>query len=450
MNIFNKITNYIISFPFFILIAALLVSCSAAFYSVYGLSKLFAGASTAVIIMAGSLEFSKLVITASLHKYWGKLNPILKIYLSIGTLILVLITSSGIYGFLSDAYQQTADKDKTVTRKVQLLESKKDRFVIQLNDIKKERESISSSISQLRTSLGTDNQTQMVTKSGKVLTQIKSTNKKGVKSELDASNEMNNLLFQKIEALNDSIATYELRIIEFKSRENVSELGPLKYLSNLTGSNMDTVVNWFLMLLMLVFDPLAIALVLTALFAFNQRFSSNESTPTQNTESTTPNPIEPAVEIPIEVAPEVRVKRKYTKRQKPNEVISESQNQSPQNIEVPVELLDEIDDLQPNDIIETEIDSTVIETPTQNTEIESKVENIETNDENLTETSIEVEGIEGSAQIEPEVKPSTQLPTEKKVRKSRPSKRKVVDNNLTPDIVKHLSESLSDEKKNKS
>ena len=94
-------------FPFIIAFTALSVSASAAFYSVSGLSKLFAGASFEVIIMAGSLEVAKLVIASLLYQYWDVINKGLRVYLTVAAFILVLITSMGIYGFLSSAYQDT-------------------------------------------------------------------------------------------------------------------------------------------------------------------------------------------------------------------------------------------------------------------------------------------------------------------------------------------------------
>ena len=97
-------------FPFLIGLSALSVSASAAFYSVSGLSKLFAGATLEVIIMAGSLEFAKLVTASLLYQYWDTINKTLRTYLSIATVVLVLITSMGIYGFLSAAYQETYSK----------------------------------------------------------------------------------------------------------------------------------------------------------------------------------------------------------------------------------------------------------------------------------------------------------------------------------------------------
>lgn len=284
-----------------ILIAGILVSASAGFYSVYGLSKLFSGASIAVIVMAGSLELSKLIIAGSLHQYWGTLNAILRNYLIFAVLILVMITSSGIYGFLSDAYQQTADKDKIVQSKLNLLKVKRDRFQTQMLELKTEREQVVKSISDLRTSISTDNQYQTIDKrTGQVLTQIQTTSKKSVNDQLNLSTNQSDQLFSKIENLNDSISTYDIAIIEMESKENVSELGPLKYLSNLTGKPMDQIVNWFLILLMVVFDPLAIALILLWLFSIE----SKPKTPVE-----LPTPILVPVPEPV-----VKPKRKYTRR----------------------------------------------------------------------------------------------------------------------------------------
>ena len=118
-NLKNKI------FPLLIAFSALSVSASAAFYSVSGLSKLFAGASLEVIIMASSLEVAKLVIASLLYQYWDSINKILRTYLAIAAGVLILITSTGIYGFLSAAYQETANKEGIVTQQIEALETKK-------------------------------------------------------------------------------------------------------------------------------------------------------------------------------------------------------------------------------------------------------------------------------------------------------------------------------------
>ncbi len=93
------------TFQYMVGLSALLVAGSAAYYSVFGLSKLFAGATFAVVVMAGSLEFAKLVSASFLYRYWTKVNTWLKYYMTVGVITLVLITSAGIFGFLSNAYQ---------------------------------------------------------------------------------------------------------------------------------------------------------------------------------------------------------------------------------------------------------------------------------------------------------------------------------------------------------
>ena len=113
-------------FPFLIGFSALSVSASAAFYSVSGLSKLFAGASLEVIIMAGSLEFAKLVTASLLYQYWDTINKTLRTYLTVATIILVLITSMGIYGFLSAAYQETYNKLSIVENEKAFIQQKID------------------------------------------------------------------------------------------------------------------------------------------------------------------------------------------------------------------------------------------------------------------------------------------------------------------------------------
>ena len=129
-------------FPFLIALSALSVSASAAFYSVSGLSKLFAGAAFAVIIMAASLEIAKLVIASLLYQYRKTLPKILKYYLSVACVVLILITSMGIYGFLSAAYQETAALEGNVDAQIALIETKRDNVKEQLAIYSDEKESI--------------------------------------------------------------------------------------------------------------------------------------------------------------------------------------------------------------------------------------------------------------------------------------------------------------------
>ena len=136
-------------FPFIIAFTALSVSASAAFYSVSGLSKLFAGAAFEVIIMAGSLEVAKLVIASLLYQYWSVINKGLRVYLTVAAFILVLITSMGIYGFLSSAYQDTYRQLTIKNNQTSFLTQKKDFYNKDVIRYDQELERISNNISTL-------------------------------------------------------------------------------------------------------------------------------------------------------------------------------------------------------------------------------------------------------------------------------------------------------------
>ena len=258
--------------PILIALSALAVSGSAAFYSVFGLSKLFAGASTQVIIMAGSLEFAKLVVASLLYQYWDTINRFLKIYLSIAVFILMLITSGGIYGFLSGAYQETATKSEFLDKSLAVLEIKQTRFEENKTDLKLEKEQLNKSISDLRISLSNPAQVQYVdAESGLLITTTSSSSRRALQKELDNTILDRNDLSVKLEVVQDSIMSLDSRILDLEiSNEDERELGPLKYLAETTGQDMGQVVNWFLLLIVFVFDPLAIAMVVAANFAFAQ------------------------------------------------------------------------------------------------------------------------------------------------------------------------------------
>jgi hypothetical protein len=250
-------------FPLIIALSALSVSASAAFYSVSGLSKLFAGASLEVIIMASSLEVAKLVIASLLYQYWDKLNNTLKVYLTIACTVLILITSMGIYGFLSSAYQETANKDGVVTQQVTALETKKGFYEQNRDNILKEKQSLA----ELKGTLSKGSTTQYTDKKGNLV--VRSNN--ATIRNIESANRSDEKLSTKLDIVNDSIFSLENKILEVKTNgDAASELGPLKYLSELTGVEMNRIINWLLLVIIFVFDPLAIALVIAANFAFSQ------------------------------------------------------------------------------------------------------------------------------------------------------------------------------------
>ena len=259
------------TFPTIIALTALSVSASAAFYSVTGLSKLFAGASFQVMIMAGSLEVAKLVIASLLYQYWGQLNKVLRTYLSVASVVLVLITSAGIYGFLSAAYQETATKSGIVDKEVELLDLKKTRFVENRDYLLSEKGQLDESITSLRNGLSNNVVQYKDPETGQIITSTSSANRRALQSQLDAAMKQRDAVSQKLEVVTDSINSLEIKTLNVSSdAELASELGPLKYLSELTGTPMNEIVNILLLVIIFVFDPLAISLVIAANFAFDK------------------------------------------------------------------------------------------------------------------------------------------------------------------------------------
>jgi len=265
--------------PTLILLSALSVSGSAAFYSVSGLSKLFAGASLEVMIMAGSLEVAKLVTATLLHRYWKTLGGILKWYLTAAVVILVLITSMGIYGFLSAAYQDTFNKLMQRDNKVAFLQEKADFYQSDVTRYEKELEQISNNISTLSNAKATSIQVRDTTVAGGLRSTVSTAELRLSQARIEAEEANRSDIRAKRDQVADSLQKYQLEILQLKSDTDVAgELGPLEYLSGLTGVSMDKIINWLLLIIVFVFDPLAVSLIIASNFAFSRLAPSKKST----------------------------------------------------------------------------------------------------------------------------------------------------------------------------
>lgn len=245
-------------FPYIIALSALSVSASAAFYSVFGLSHLFAGASTQVIIMASALEASKLVVASLLYQYWNTINKFLRFYFVLAVFILMVITSGGIYGYLSGAYAETATQSEFLDKQVAIIDQKRTRFIEQRDDFK-------VSVKELTTALSNPTMIQYVDKeTGQLVTTTSSRQRRLLQSQLtEAKTNLN--------AVTDSIAHLDVLILDTQiGNESARELGPLKYIASLADKSMDQIINWFMLLIIFVFDPLAIGMVVAANMAFSK------------------------------------------------------------------------------------------------------------------------------------------------------------------------------------
>jgi len=308
-------------FPYLILFSAILISVTGSFFSIYGLGKLFGGHQLGATIIAFSFEFGNIVTAASLKYFWKFLPPFLKYPLIVVVLILTLITSMGLYGYLSDGYQKTAMKDEIVQRRSGLVKLKKDNFQLRIDDYKKELDGVNNSISTLTTGLNTNSQTQQVIK-GQVVTNVQVTSKKGIENQLSISNDRKLTLNSKIEGLQDSVQRLELEMIEIEANNsNASELGPLKYLAELTGSPMNKIVNWLILMIVIVFQPLAIMLILVSMFAFkNNHYLTRDSKKPRTPKVKDKSLIQPdeikEMTLNTTEEPQVKPKRKYNRKPK--------------------------------------------------------------------------------------------------------------------------------------
>jgi len=258
------------SFPYVVLISSLTLAVSAAYYSVFGISKLFSAQAIAVAIMAGALEASKLITATYLHRYWKHLNILFKTYLTSAVIILMFITSLGIYGFLTSAYQTTANELFIINKEVSVIEMKKSRYTEQLNGYTSEKNQLAESITELTKGLSNNKVQWRDKETNQIITSTSSKTRKVLQTQLNDFKDQRNIVSIKIESLTDSITKLDLQVLDLESNSEVAnEIGPLKYVSELMEKPMNQVVNWFILIFIFVFDPLAIVLLIAANKAFD-------------------------------------------------------------------------------------------------------------------------------------------------------------------------------------
>jgi len=228
-------------------ISAIIIAGCAAYFSITGLGILFAGASVSVMIMAGSLEYAKLVTATYLKQKWDTIKGFNKWYLTASVIILMVITSAGIFGYLSNAFQQQNIKLDQVAREIQVWQNKIDNSNQQIETLQGQQKDLSTT------------QNTLITK-GNV-------NSRLLRS-VDNRDRQSNTINKKINVLQDSIVAYNGRINDIKNNniELEREVGGFRFVAEAFGMSLNSVVKFFIFLIVIVFDPLAIALVI----AFNQ------------------------------------------------------------------------------------------------------------------------------------------------------------------------------------
>ena len=254
--------------PFWItlglIVSAVCVSTLGAYFSVIGLGALFSGAVLAVWMMAAALELSKFILAAYIHERWKEISGAFKYYLTFAIIVLSLITSLGIFGFLSDAYQSasTAIQAETVR-----LETEKNQMALTRQEIARLNKAIDE------------------------VPDTRITKKMKIRSEMEPAIAE---LTQKLDVFEKKIAGYNLSIIEIQKK-----VGPLIYISRSFNIPIDTVVKYLIFVFVLVFDPLAICLVIASSQAMNSRAFPLpifvRKPEEQNEASSQPSPVSSAV-----------------------------------------------------------------------------------------------------------------------------------------------------------
>ena len=237
-------------FTFFLFLSALLVAGCAAYFSVLGIATLFSGHYIQVLVMAGSLELGKLIATSFLYRYWNKTIWFLKIYMIVAVLILMIITSMGIYGYLSSGFQVNAGKLEGIEKQVMITESQKKLIVSEIEQNNKRVDTLNAA----RTT-----QEQRLPKMSRE-------SAKPVYEDMARSADEIKSLTTRIQTLQDSAIQKDNEILELQKQDNqIHDIGTFKFVAQSLGLPLETIVKLFILVIVCVFDPLAVSLIL----AFN-------------------------------------------------------------------------------------------------------------------------------------------------------------------------------------
>ena len=343
-----------IKFKHLVIFTSMLIAGCAAFFSVYGIGLLFSGAILAAMIMASALELGKLVTTSWLFRYWNIANVLMKTYMVTAVLVLMCITSLGIFGYLTAAYQKSALETELANTKITTLETQKTDESKKLDAVKSNidkllalRANQESRLSEtLTNALIARNPIQFQNIQNQINEQIT-----GINSQLETENTKLKDGSEKATKIDEEI--FKLKIENSQKKD----ITTFKFVAKEFGQSIDTVVKWFIIVLITVFDPLAVVLLLAYNMSSNYRldtedrdyelykqknkkedlFENNETESVTENKSDLVSPIKGAHGPGIPASPTII--EKIVEVEKPVEVIKEVEK----IIEKPVEVIKEVE-----------------------------------------------------------------------------------------------------------
>lgn len=257
---------------YFILLMAISLAATVAYVSISGLMTVFSGVGIVGLLFFTSIEISKLIATSAIHTYGKKIGWVYNSLLGLFILIAMGITSMGVYGFLSSGYEKNSSKADNLGKKVELVDKQIELKEKSRASINLQLEQTQKSITSLRNALGNNTQTR-VDRNGNVITTSSTANRRAFESQLNIAIKAEERLSSDLAEIDSTINVLSESKLELETTDALAELGPLKYLAEVTNSSMDSVMKWFILLLIVIGDPMAIIMVVI----FNKIINDKES-----------------------------------------------------------------------------------------------------------------------------------------------------------------------------
>jgi cell division protein FtsB len=306
-NLFNRLNN---SFNFrnLLLLSAIFISGIAGYFSIYGIGNLFSGAIISVITMAVALEIGKLISVSFCFRYWNKLRRFLKLYFSFAIIILMIITSAGIYGYLSNAYNKSHAKYEVFQYELQTLNKNKERTEKTIKSYEVRINTIEENIRKLQT------------QSESIFTiDFEGKTARGISDIQENQKEMQKTVNEQIKNYQDSIKQLQTQIGEenttikqLQDKEHDlmvnnknHDIETFKFIAEALNVELNVLVKWFIFTLIIVFDPLAVSLLIAYnILAENKENKQEEPTKVEDTPIQEETPPEPPKNQEIEAIEE--------------------------------------------------------------------------------------------------------------------------------------------------
>ena len=286
----------ILTFPMLVLFSGLGLSFCAAWYSIIGISTLFIGAAISVSIMASFLELAKIVMTTFLYRYWNKCNKLFKIYAITAIIILMIITAAGISGVLLSSYQASSIENGISEQKIAVFENQKSYSQLKIEDARKRVNQIIELRDQQEARLNESITNKLIVRNPIQMAQIQDQTQ-GLIEQSHTDLLLQNDIIQKgtteLQDFDEKISNLKLK------NSGKKDILIFKFVADAIHLDLNTTVKWFIVLLITVFDPLALCLLLaynTAIFA-NKKDEIAPITPSNVTSQVIESA--PATEQPI-------------------------------------------------------------------------------------------------------------------------------------------------------